>query len=85
VISIKTVGGEIPRLEIQDSAGGIPESVIENIFQAHFTTKEEGKGTGIGLYMSSQIAQKHHAKLRVENREDGACFIVDFTKLSFHG
>ena len=84
VINIKTVGGEMPRLEIQDSAGGIPESVIQNIFQAHFTTKEEGKGTGIGLYMSSQIAQKHHATLRVENRENGACFIVDFSDLSFH-
>jgi signal transduction histidine kinase len=72
------------RLEIEDSAGGIPESVIENVFKAHFTTKEEGKGTGIGLYMSSQIAQKHHAELRVENREKGACFIVDFSELSFH-
>ena len=75
---------ETPRLEIEDSAGGIPESVIDNVFQAHFTTKEEGKGTGIGLYMSSQIAQKHHATLRVQNRADGACFIVDFTDLSFH-
>ena len=73
-----------PRLEIEDSAGGIPESVIDKIFQAHFTTKEQGKGTGIGLYMSSQIAQKHHAGLSVENRENGACFIVDFTELSFH-
>ncbi len=82
-IIIKTIGGETPRLEIQDSAGGIPESVIDNVFQAHFTTKEEGKGTGIGLYMSSQIAQKHHAKLRVENRENGACFTVEFSELSF--
>ena len=75
---------EKPRLEIEDSAGGIPAEVINNIFQAHFTTKEEGKGTGIGLYMSSQIAQKHHAELRVENREKGACFIVTFSDLSFH-
>ena len=84
VISIKTVGSDTPRLEVQDSAGGIPQPVIEHIFQAHFTTKEEGKGTGIGLYMSSQIAQKHHATLRVENRENGACFVVDFSELSFH-
>ena len=84
-ISIRIIADEKnPRLEIEDSAGGIPESVIDKIFQAHFTTKEEGKGTGIGLYMSAQIAQKHHASLRVENREEGACFIVDFTELSFH-
>jgi len=84
-ITIRIIADENPpRLEIEDSAGGIPEKVINNIFQAHFTTKEEGKGTGIGLYMSSQIAQKHHAELHVENREAGACFIVAFTPLSFH-
>jgi len=84
-ITIRIITDEsAPRLEIEDSAGGIPSQVIDNIFQAHFTTKEEGKGTGIGLYMSSQIAQKHHAELRVENREAGACFIVTFTPLSFH-
>ena len=71
------------RMEIEDSAGGVPESVIENVFKAHFTTKKEGKGTGIGLYMSEQIAHKHHAKLSVENREMGACFIVAFSELSF--
>ena len=84
-ITIRILADENPpRLEIEDSAGGIPEKVIDNIFQAHFTTKEEGKGTGIGLYMSSQIAQKHHAELRVENREKGACFSVFFSDLSFH-
>ena len=83
-IIVRVIGDETPpRLEIEDSAGGIPQSAIEKVFQAHFTTKEEGKGTGIGLYMSSQIAQKHHARLSVENREAGACFIVEFSELSF--
>ncbi len=66
------------RLEIEDNAGGIPEEVIEKIFEPNVTTKEEGKGTGIGLYMSRQIAQKHRAKLTAENRELGACFTVTF-------
>ena len=83
-ITVRMIADEDrPRLEIEDSAGGIPTSVLDKIFQAHFTTKEEGKGTGIGLYMSSQIAQKNHAELSVENRENGACFIVDFSDLSF--
>ena len=82
-ITIRTIGGERPRLEVEDSAGGIPESIIDNVFQAHFTTKESGKGTGIGLYMSVQITEKHHAKLQVENREKGACFIVLFSPHSF--
>ena len=70
------------RLEICDNAGGVPEKVIDKIFEANVTTKEEGKGTGIGLYMSRQIAEKHHATLSVENRKEGACFIVTFSKES---
>jgi signal transduction histidine kinase len=69
------------RLEICDNAGGVPKEVIDRIFEANVTTKEEGKGTGIGLYMSRRIAKKHHATLTVENREEGACFIVTFTKV----
>jgi len=66
------------RLEICDNAGGVPDEVIGKVFEANMTTKEEGKGTGIGLYMSRKIATKHHAMLSVENREEGACFIVTF-------
>ena len=61
-------------IEITDTAGGIPSHVIEDIFKANITTKEEGKGTGIGLYMSAQIAQKNNGDLSVRNIEDGARF-----------
>jgi len=67
----------IKKIEIIDNAGGIPKHVIDDIFKANVTTKEEGKGTGIGLYMSSQIAQKHNGTLTVENVEDGAKFIFE--------
>jgi len=66
------------RIEIEDNAGGIPEEVLPDIFKANVTTKEEGKGTGIGLYMSTQIAEKYGAKLSVENRKEGACFTILF-------
>jgi len=61
-------------LEICDNAGGIPTSVIDSIFDANVTTKGEGTGTGIGLYMSSQIAEKMNATLEVTNKNEGACF-----------
>ena len=67
-------------LEICDNAGGIPSSVIDDIFKANVTTKAEGKGTGIGLYMSSQIAEKMDATLEVRNKEEGACFIFTVPK-----
>ena len=54
--------------------------MIDDIFKANVTTKEEGKGTGIGLYMSSQIAQKHQGVLSVENTDDSAKFIFKHLK-----
>jgi C4-dicarboxylate-specific signal transduction histidine kinase len=68
---------ESKTIEIIDNAGGIPSHVIDDIFKANVTTKEEGKGTGIGLYMSSQIAQKHHGQLSVENVDNGAKFTFE--------
>lgn len=67
-------------IEIEDDGGGIPEAIIDKVFDPYFTTKEQGKGTGIGLYMSRVIiANNMKGMLTVENKEDGACFriIVD--------
>ena len=61
-------------IDISDNAGGIPEEIISDIFKANVTTKEESSGTGIGLYMSSQIAQKHNGELSVHNIKGGAKF-----------
>jgi len=66
------------KITIEDNAGGIPEAIIPDIFKAHVTTKEEGKGTGIGLYMSMQIAEKYGAELKVKNLNRGASFTILF-------
>jgi len=65
------------KLELIDNAGGIPLDIIDDIFKPNITTKPIGKGTGIGLYMSSQIAEKIDGKLRVENIGNGAKFIFE--------
>ena len=66
---------------VSDNAGGIPEEIIEHIFEPYYTTKEEGKGTGIGLYMSKMIVEENmHGKLSVKNNTDGAEFSMIFKR-----
>ncbi len=79
IIHIRIINDdEGKRMEIEDNAGGIPAEILDEIFKANITSKKEGKGTGIGLYMSTQIATKHHATLSVKNANEGACFTVTF-------
>ncbi|MDM8566124.1 ATP-binding protein [Candidatus Halobeggiatoa sp. HSG11] len=64
-------------VSVKDNGGGIPEKVIERIYEPYFTTKEQGKGTGIGLYMSRMIINDHlKGDILVENVDGGAKFTI---------
>jgi len=65
-------------MTISDNAGGIPTEIISQIFAPYFTTKEQGKGTGIGLFMSRTIIEKNMGGLlSVRNVGTGAEFRIE--------
>ena len=65
------------QISVGDNGGGIPENIIHKIYDPYFTTKEEGKGTGIGLYMSKMIIENNMmGTLSAFNDTEGATFII---------
>ncbi len=68
---------DIPIIILEDNAGGIPKEIEEKIFNPYFTTKEQGKGTGIGLYMSLDIMKKSFGgDLKYSATKDGSRFEI---------
>jgi signal transduction histidine kinase len=65
-------------IRVSDNGNGIPQKVLDKIFQPFFTTKPTGQGTGLGLSLSYDIIVKEHGgQLKVETKEgEGAEFVI---------
>jgi signal transduction histidine kinase len=65
-------------IRVKDNGSGIPQKVLDKIYQPFFTTKPAGKGTGLGLSLSYDIIGKEHSgQLKVETEEgEFAEFII---------
>jgi len=67
-------------IEISDNGGGIPQEIMQRIFEPYFTTKTENNGTGIGLYMSKSIIESSmKGNIYAKNIEGGAVFSLRFS------
>lgn len=76
LISTKKSGDQV-EIKIVDNGNGIPQNIIDKIFQPFFTTKPTGQGTGLGLSLSYDIVKAHGGKINVESREgDGTAFTI---------
>ncbi|AOP34267.1 hypothetical protein A0128_10655 [Leptospira tipperaryensis] len=70
--------GEKKMVIVRDNGGGIEASVMEKLFQPYFTTKDQGKGTGIGLYMSKSIIENNmDGKIYAYNSDKGAVMVIE--------
>ncbi|OGX28654.1 MAG: hypothetical protein A3B78_00945 [Omnitrophica WOR_2 bacterium RIFCSPHIGHO2_02_FULL_67_20] len=67
------------RIEIEDSGSGIPPDKLGKIYDPFFTTKEPGKGTGLGLFIVRQIVERNRGRIAVESAVGkGTVFFLDF-------
>jgi C4-dicarboxylate-specific signal transduction histidine kinase len=67
----------VMKIEISDSGTGVPEDKFADIWEPFFTTKELGKGTGLGLPIIKNIVKEHKGNIIVSNKpEGGACFMI---------
>src|SRR4030095_7936364 len=75
-LTTKKLDGKV-EISVKDNGNGIPQKVLDKIFQPFFTTKPTGQGTGLGLSLSYDIVKAHGGELKVETKEnEGAEFIV---------
>jgi two-component system C4-dicarboxylate transport sensor histidine kinase DctB len=77
IITIRSEDGKAVVI-ITDNAGGIPEHIMDRIFDPYFSTKGPDKGTGVGLFMSKGIIEKNMGgRITVRNTGDGAEFRIE--------
>ena len=68
-------------ITIEDNAGGVPNDIINRIFEPYFTTKHESIGTGLGLHMSYKIMKESlNGNLYVKNTDIGAKFFIELPR-----
>ena len=75
-VSTKKINGKV-EIKVKDNGDGIPQRILDKIFQPFFTTKPTGEGTGLGLSLSYDIVKAHRGELKVETKEgETAEFII---------
>jgi signal transduction histidine kinase len=60
------------RITVTDNGNGIPQNIVDKIFQPFFTTKPTGQGTGLGLSLSYDISKAHGGEIKIETKAKAA-------------
>ncbi len=68
-VATKKVAGKV-LIRVKDNGNGIPQKILDKIFQPFFTTKPTGQGTGLGLSLSYDIVKAHGGEIKVNTKEN---------------
>ena len=69
---------KVVQIRFTDDGPGIPEEIKESIFEPFYTTKKEGEGTGLGLFITYGIVEKHGGLIRVDSAVGkGSTFVIN--------
>jgi C4-dicarboxylate-specific signal transduction histidine kinase len=79
-ISVQGIGEKLV-IRIEDSGDGVPESVEEKAFSPFFTTKEFGRGTGLGLSLSRKYVENLSGKLSINRSVSASCFEITLPQM----
>ncbi len=75
-VSTKRNNGKV-EISVADNGNGIPQKVLDKIFQPFYTTKPTGQGTGLGLSLSYDIVKSHNGEINVNTKEgEGSEFVI---------
>jgi signal transduction histidine kinase len=75
-ISTAKHNGKI-EIKVKDNGNGIPQQILDKIFQPFFTTKPTGQGTGLGLSLAYDIIKAHYGEIKVESSQgEGTTFLI---------
>src|SRR4029079_719314 len=77
LVQTKKINGKV-EIIVRDNGNGIPQNIVDKIFQPFFTTKPAGQGTGLGLSLAYDVVKAHGGEIGVGTKEgEGAAFIIE--------
>jgi len=80
-VSTKKIKGKV-EIRVADNGNGIPQKILDKIFQPFFTTKPTGQGTGLGLSLAYDIVKANGGEIKVQTKEgEGSEFIIQLPSL----
>jgi len=79
ILSAKNQNGKVV-IDIKDTGHGIPEDKVKELFNPFFTTKEPGKGTGLGLFIVRQVVERNGGRIYLKETKvgEGTTFTIEF-------